>query len=30
MMTLRVMKAERIAKLLDDPVWDESLMIQQR
>ena len=27
-MTLRVMKAERIAKLLDDPVWDEALMIQ--
>ena len=26
--TLRVMKAERIAKLLDDPVWDEALMIQ--
>ncbi|MCX6864904.1 MAG: Rpn family recombination-promoting nuclease/putative transposase [Verrucomicrobia bacterium] len=27
-MTLRVMKAERLAKLLDDPVWDEALMIQ--
>ena len=27
-MTLRVMKAERIAKLLDDPVWDQFLMIQ--
>lgn len=26
--TLRVMKAERIAKLLDDQVWDEALMIQ--
>ena len=25
---LRVMKAERLAKLLDDPVWDEVLMIQ--
>jgi hypothetical protein len=25
---LRVMKAERLAKLLDDPVWDELLMIQ--
>ena len=27
-MTLRVMKAERIAKLLDDMVWDEALMMQ--
>ena len=27
-MTLRVMKAERIASLLADPVWDESLMLQ--
>ena len=26
--TLRVMKAERIVKLLDDLVWDEPLMIQ--
>ena len=26
--TLRVMKAERIAKLLDDQVWDEALMSQ--
>lgn len=25
---LRVMKAERLARLLDDPVWDEALMIQ--
>ena len=27
-LTLRVMKAERIAKLLTDQVWDEALMIQ--
>jgi predicted transposase YdaD len=27
-LTLRVMKAERSAKLLDDPVWDEALMMQ--
>ncbi|MBP7950093.1 MAG: Rpn family recombination-promoting nuclease/putative transposase [Verrucomicrobiales bacterium] len=27
-MTLRVMKAERIARLLDDPVWDEALLMQ--
>ena len=27
-MTLRVMKAERVAKLLDDSVWDEALMMQ--
>ena len=27
-MTLRVMKAERIAALLDDSVWDEVLMMQ--
>jgi len=27
-LTLRVMKAERVAKLLDDPVWDQALMIQ--
>ena len=27
-MTLRVMKAERVAQLLADPVWDEALLIQ--
>ena len=27
-MTLRVMKAERLAQLLDDRVWDETLMMQ--
>jgi predicted transposase YdaD len=27
-MTLRIMKAERVAKLLDDTVWDEALMMQ--
>ena len=27
-MTLRVMKAERIAELLSDPVWDETLLSQ--
>ena len=27
-MILRTMKAERIGKLLDDPVWDETLIIQ--
>ena len=27
-MTLRVMKAERVAQLLTDPVWDEALLIQ--
>ena len=27
-MTLRVMKAERVAQLLADPVWDEALLLQ--
>jgi predicted transposase/invertase (TIGR01784 family) len=27
-LTLRVMKAERIARLLDEAVWDESLLLQ--
>jgi predicted transposase/invertase (TIGR01784 family) len=27
-MTLRIMKAERVAQLLADPVWDEALLLQ--